>query len=769
MKQTNKAVYAATLKDFLDDVKKGVFIESMKDGSRKFGIPENDSQIKAWNDYGRKERHCLRPLFENLPEDVVVAFEYQVPVGGRIDCMLFGKDKKGKPNAVHIELKQWSNGNVDICYSQYVFEVEVKGYKGNVTRLTPHPSQQVEEYHNHLLNYIEVFSSSVQLTGIVYCYNYSRRSDNKTLLSSEYDTITNKFPVFCKEDVDILAKRLNLLLEGGCGMDVFNEVNNSKWHPTKRLQDAAARMFDGKAEYNLVGEQLTAFNTILGAIKETPSDKKVAIIVKGGPGTGKSVIAWRLVSALAKEKMFAYYVTRSTSLRNGFKSILKKSHINQHGLAAADLIKNTFDFKPNSYGENEVDAIVIDEAHRIENSSNWKSQAKQNRHGGNNNIFLTQIMSLLYTSRVSVFFIDDYQAINNTNLGTAERIKEAAVNYGRRLTDEINSFKNDENKVGGIAYTKKAIEKRNREKIAAEQRGDFILAEKKQQKIEKLTQELQLAEEQLEFVKPQNNIDEITVYEIQLPDQFRCNGSDNYLDWIDDVLYNGGKEKKLDLDQYEFDVFDSPHDLYAKVRSLDDYACKVEEITDHGNALYTYKQLQHIFNKDMKFKPKQTARIAAGWCWDWSDKELTPEGDLLKEVTIVGQDWKGNEFPIFQMPWETQVTPKGDFLYKYAKNAEVWANQNEGINQIGCIFSMQGWELDYVGIIIGPDLVFDKQKECLVANRNGGTHSVNGDDKSFDFYIKNIYRVLLTRGKKGCFIFACDPEVGKYFKRCMEK
>ena len=171
----------------------------------------------------------------------------------------------------------------------------------------------------------------------------------------------------------------------------------------------------------------------------------------------------------------------------------------------------------------------------------------------------------------------------------------------------------------------------------------------------------------------------------------------------------------------------------------------------------------------MKFKPKQTARIAAGWCWEWSDKELTPEGDLLKEVTIVGQDWKGNEFPIFQMPWETQVTPKGDFLYKYAKNAEVWANQNEGINQIGCIFSMQGWELDYVGIIIGPDLVFDKQKECLVANRNGGTHSVNGDDKSFDFYIKNIYRVLLTRGKKGCFIFACDPEVGKYFKRCMEK
>lgn len=655
MEQTNKAVYAATLKDFLDDVKKGGFIEAMKDGSKKFGIPENDSQIKAWNDYGSK--NSLKPLFEKLPKDVVVCFEYQVPVGGRIDCMLFGKDKNGKSNAIHIELKQWSNENVDVCYSQYLFEVEVKGYKGNVTRLAPHPSQQVEEYHNHLLNYLEVFSTSVQLSGFVYCYNYSRNSSNNKLISSEYDAITNNFPVFCKEDTDKFAQRLLLLLEGGYGMDVFREVNNTKWHPTKRLQDAAARMFDGKTEYNLVGEQLTAFNTILGAIKETPSDKKVAIIVKGGPGTGKSVIAWRLVSALANEKMFAYYVTRSTSLRNGFKSILKRININQHGLAAADLIKNTFDFKPNSYEENEVDAIVIDEAHRIENSSNWKSQPVKNRHGGNNNIFLTQIMSLLYTSRVSVFFIDDYQAINNTNLGTAERIKEAAVNYGRRLTAEINSFKNDDNKVGGIAYFKKTIEKRKREKIAAEQREDFLSAEKKQKIIDKLTQNLQLAEEQLEFVTPRNNIDEIIVHEIQLPDQFRCNGSDNYLDWIDDVLYNGGKEKKLDVNQYKFNVFDTPHELYAKVRSLDDYACKVEEITEHGNVLYTYKQLRQIFNKDLKFKPKQTARIAAGWCWDWSDKELTPEGDLLKEVTIAGQDWNGNEFPLFQMPWETQVTP----------------------------------------------------------------------------------------------------------------
>ena len=94
MIQTNKAVYAATLKDFLRDVKTNQFIDAMIEGSRRLGIPENDSQIRAWNDYGSK--NCLRPLFEQLPDDVVVAFEFRAPVGGRVDCMLFGKGKDGK-------------------------------------------------------------------------------------------------------------------------------------------------------------------------------------------------------------------------------------------------------------------------------------------------------------------------------------------------------------------------------------------------------------------------------------------------------------------------------------------------------------------------------------------------------------------------------------------------------------------------------------------------------------------------------------------------
>ena len=755
MIKSNRVVYAETLGTFKRQLKKGDFVKIMEERSQECGVSVNPSQIKAWNDY-----HRLLPILKDLPDDIIVGFEYQVPVGGRIDFIIFGHDVNNKPNAVQIEVKQWSNENVNTVYSHYAFEVEVDGYANS--KLVSHPSEQVSEYQNHLLNYIDAFSSdSIHLSGLVYCYNYKRNHSKTDLISADYKQLIDEYPIYCEEDSSKLNQFLSNLMCKGNGEDVFESVITSKWKPTKRLQDAVANMFDGKPEFSLVGEQLTAFNAILGAIKNTPKDQKVAVIVKGGPGTGKSVIAMRLVSALAKECEFAYYVTRSSSLRKGFKKILKKLDINNKGVN--DFIKNTFDFKPNSYDENEVNAIIVDEAHRIEKSSNWYAQGK-NQKGRDiyNNTFLSQIMSLLYTARVSVFFVDDLQCIKQTNIGTSIAIREAAENYSKRLEEEINDFTNNEGHEGGIANIKAKIIKRTREKDAAYSRGNTIFAEQKSNKIAELNSQLHDAYTQLELIQRQTTIDKIPVFEIELPDQFRCNGSDNYLDWLNDVINNGCRKKhRLDPSQYEFDVFDTPQALYEKVKSLDDYAKIVRDLKFNSA-----KELRQYICKVLKFKPKQTARLAAGWCWDWKN-ELAPNGDLLKEVVIEGSDWNGVPFTKFEMPWETKAKPRGDFKYHYADNAELWANQPEGINQVGCIFSMQGWELDYVGIIIGPDLVYDKENDCLVANKDGGTHDVDLDDVNFDSYVKNIYRVLLTRGKKGCFIFCCDPEVGKYFKRCM--
>ena len=259
-------------------------------------------------------------------------------------------------------------------------------------------------------------------------------------------------------------------------------------------------------------------------------------------------------------------------------------------------------------------------------------------------------------------------------------------------------------------------------------------------------------------------IETINVLSFALKDQFRCNGSNNYLEWLDNILYENDNPNRIVLNtgSYEFGVYDEPNELYAKIRSLDSYALVADRLKKEWGDSFTYERLKD-FTKEMDFD--QSARMVAGWCWDWNTKE-NPQvdrssGDLRCEVDLL------DEYG-FALPWETQQTPKGDFSYKYAKDADSWCNQKEGVNQVGCIHSIQGWETDYVGVIIGPDLVWDDKEKRLRYNPNGNNHNLSKkSSRENDLLILNTYRVLLTRGKKGCFVFACDPKVREYFKRSM--
>ena len=102
------------------------------------------------------------------------------------------------------------------------------------------------------------------------------------------------------------------------------------------------------------------------------------------------------------------------------------------------------------------------------------------------------------------------------------------------------------------------------------------------------------------------------------------------------------------------------------------------------------------------------------------------------------------------------------FRENYAPSANLWASHPKGINQVGCIFSAQGFEVDYIGVIMGPDITYDPQKQSIVAIP-GYTHSVPMTG-NYDTYIRNIYRVLLSRGRKGCFVYCCHKELSIYLK-----
>lgn len=743
--------YHSTL-DFFRDIDDSDFIEIMTAGANDSLIYPTDSEVVSW----KNNRDALLVLFNkaNLPGDVEIAFELQMPIsGGRIDCVLCGKASDGKNNMVHIELKQWSNENVSTYYDKYTFSVLVDGYK-NGSVYVSHPSQQVSGYQNCLLNYVEAFEkSNINLYDFAYCYNYDSKKIPNELLAVVYEEIIGKNPLYCGDQITEFSCVLNVLLCGGNGEPIFNEIVNSNIGQTQRLYDVAAHMLDNNKNdkvFELVSDQINAYNAILGAANSTPKDEKTVVIVKGGPGTGKSVIAIRLLAELyAQGFKNVYYATRSSSLRNGWKQVL--TNIGNYGSGSAcDLIKSTYDFRPYFYGfkENGGDVLIVDEAHRIHEKSGDQTDSYRPKECTSN---LSQIMAMLYTSRVSVFFIDDRQSINNGEIGLSSEIKKAAEEYTSRINEENDRFINYE-----IPLLEKSV---HSEEIKLEANLNKGASEKVinacEKKIRSLNKRLNL-----QIVEPK--VQKVNVIELELKDQFRCNGSNNFLGWVDNMIYEDGRIP-LDTSSYEFEVFDTPQKMVEKIRSLDEYAMFVDTQKKIMGDDFSYEKIQkEIAGKQMSFAT--SARVVAGWCWKWNDKVIQQNGDLLHEVKIPEFD--------FDMPWETKAAPNNDFRFKYAKDADSWCNQNEGVNQVGCIHSIQGWETDYVGVIIGPDITYDENRGFVYVpqlqsedgHRELGSTASNKNDQ----LIKNIYRVLLTRGKKGCFVFATDPKVRSYIKKCVK-
>lgn len=748
----------------IDDI-----IEIMCDRAQESGVSCGESEIESWKCNFEAIHKLL--LKSEVVGDAVIAFEYKVPVGGRIDCVMFGHGMDNAANMLHIELKQWSNNNVSEYYSGYTFSTDIVLDGARQIRYESHPSAQAHEYQCHLENYVHAFEDGkIKLHGFAFCYNYLSNHENAVLCSDTYDHVTRRCPLYCQDQIYEFTQKLNELIGKGKGEVIMDKVVNSKIGTTKRLQDAAMNMFDGNSnseEFALIGTQLDAYNSILGSILKTDKDdEKTVVVVKGGPGTGKSVIAMRLIAGLAKSRKFkhVFYATRSTSLIKGYKEILKNvSYANGNDCNAVDLLMKNCMIKPHyndeCKGESWIDALIVDEAHRIENSSNDQSDKSKR-----NQTHLSQIMNMLFSSRVSVFFIDDFQSVKGTEIGTSENIKNYALNYYDNIIAENNDYLTGAEGAyhGGIPKVEEAVRRAEANYQKALTSGDEKKIHEWEKKLRSARGELEYANEWVNDATPSHV--KINYLEFTLEDQFRCNGSNNYLDWLEHVLYNTPRTQhvKLDHSKYEFEVFDSPTAMYKKVREIDDFGRFADKMLSNG---HSYEEVL-ILAKGKEFK--QRARLLAGWCWPWKQKSLDGD-DLLHEIKISEED--GSEFSI---PWETLnggLKPKGIYKNMYARNPEVWLNDINGINQTGCIHSAQGWEVDYVGVIIAGDIKYDAVHDCLCANdavKNEDTKVPRtGPEK--DRITKNIYRVLMTRGKKGCFVYACDPQVRDYFKRMMNQ
>ena len=471
----------------------------------------------------------------------------------------------------------------------------------------------------------------VLLNACTYLHNYSCDQADE-IFAKKFEQALGLYPLFTGDDAERLKSHLVSKLERGRGLEVLKRVEESKYRPSKKLMDHVGNIIKGKSEYVLLDEQLIVYDAVLSQAKKGFHDKKkAAILVKGGPGTGKSVIAINLMADLLLKGHNAHYATGSKAFTETLRKII--------GARGAVQFKYF-----NSYSNAErdvVDILIADESHRIRETSHSRFTPREERTN------LAQIEELLKAARVGVFFIDDHQVVRPNEIGSVEYIKSKASEVGATITE----------------------------------------------------------------------------YELEA--QFRCNGSDAFVNWVNNTL---GVKRTANViwdqhEEFDFKIFSTPLELEQAIRH------RVSE--------------------------RHTGRVTAGFCWKWS---LPNSDGTLKEDVVIGN---------YRRPWDAKHEAKK--LAAGIPKASLWAYDPNGINQVGCVYTAQGFEFDYVGVIWGPDLIYDFDSQAWKGIREKSQDSVvkRSKDRFVDL-VKNTYRVLLSRGMKGCYVYFMDKDTERFVKSRIE-
>jgi len=356
------------------------------------------SEVQSW-------RNSLQALSAVLEQGSFkrhgVLLEYELPLTSkRLDCLLTGKSAAGSYEATIIELKQWER-----C--QQGDAEGVVTFVGGGSRDVLHPAVQVGQYRNYLGDYQPVFYEDKEPIGLracAYLHNYSPTPDD-ALFADQYQSFLSQCPVFTLNQVGRVTHFLRENLATGDDQHALRKILETAFRPSKKLLQHVGRLLEGRPEYVLLDEQLVAFERVLAVARRARTkEKKTVVIIRGGPGTGKSVIALNLLARLSAEELNAHYVTGSRAFTETLKRVV--------GARAQEQVKN---FSSYMYADaNFVDVMVCDEAHRM-----WeKSRSRQHKSTGK-----LQIEELIHASRATIFFIDDRQAVRPDEIGTAEYVK----------------------------------------------------------------------------------------------------------------------------------------------------------------------------------------------------------------------------------------------------------------------------------------------------------------------------------------------------------
>ncbi|MFH9469047.1 SAV_2336 N-terminal domain-related protein [Streptomyces clavifer] len=571
------------------------------------------AEVRIWE---RALPELAAVLCEAGLSQVHMLVDYALPLSSkRVDVVLAGLDPvRSAPSYVMVELKLWVSAAPDaddpaLCH--------VGAYPHPVLN----PLDQVIGYCNYLTQFhTEVSRFPECVEGVAYLPNATELGAG----GLRHPEINGRARLLTGENRSDFVAYLRTRFNGGhLGTQAADALLLRQPLVSRGLMSTAAQEIRERSQFVLLDEQQVAFRVVLEAVRGAErSGRKEVVVVTGGPGSGKSVVALSLLGELYRRGITALHATGSVSLTKTLRAVAgaRKPEVRQ-------LFKyfNSFmEAEPNG-----LDVLICDEAHGIRRTSESRWTRPALRTGK------PQIDELIDAARVPVFFLDEHQVVRPNETGT----------------------------VAGIV-------------AAAERKG-------------------------------------LPVRRVSLDGQFRSGGSRSFLRWLD--LFLGlapGESRPWEPDgRMQLLVADSPMELEAFL----------EERRSEG----------------------YSARMAAGFCWDWSP-EPRP-GNYLPPDIVIG-DWA--------RPWHV----RGDRSIAGAPPAALWATDPAGFGQVGSVYTAQGFEYDWSGVIMGPDLVWRDGRFVTdrTSSKDPAITARSVPDADGDSLIRMAYKVLLTRGMVGTVVYSTD-------------
>jgi len=404
-------VYSASRAKFTEDVYSNQIEKAILDAFEfQLGRSTSASEIESWKNSMRYMNDVL--VSGGIPEEAGVAIEYQVPLTSkRVDFILSGADENHRDTVVIVELKQWS----EVSATQK--DAIVQTYIGRGLREVTHPSYQAWTYAALIRDFnVEVQEGEIALHPCAYLHNCLDPSEIK---SPFYDEHIAQAPLFIRDDVGLLRDFLKQHVRYGDKSQILYRIEHGKLRPSKNLADHLVSLLQGNREFEMIDDQKVVYETALDLAHRAKDGDKEVLLVEGGPGTGKSVVAINLLVELTRHRHVAHYVSRNAAPRAVYESKLTGTFSKTH---ITNLFKGSGSYVDTA--PDALDCLIVDEAHRL----NEKSGIFQNL--GEN-----QVKEIIRAARLAIFFLDQDQRVTLKDIGDRQEIRHWATQAGANLTE----------------------------------------------------------------------------------------------------------------------------------------------------------------------------------------------------------------------------------------------------------------------------------------------------------------------------------------------